>query len=185
MIALSAKCLLFRMSNGESMPVSEETITTQVTGETARGFDVEFVQHAASAVFHYFKFELERQEISCEEFSAALGTVLKGFGQKQSQPRSSGGVVDLDLVRLAAEAGAACELFLFPRLRDEFRKVCNRAQRPRTLRFRSLRRCVKQLAGARRWSPRCELLEEQILDYLRSCLHAETKDMGIALVVEG
>jgi hypothetical protein len=52
------------------------------------------------------------------------------------------------------------------------------------LRFRGLRGCVKQLAGARRWSLRCEKLQEQIVEYLRGCLSAEPEQNDCSLVVE-
>jgi hypothetical protein len=52
------------------------------------------------------------------------------------------------------------------------------------VRFRGLRGCVKQLAGVRRWSPRCEHLQDQIVAYLRGCLTAETEQNQCALVVE-
>jgi len=43
---------------------------------------------------------------------------------------------------------------------------------------------VKRLAGARRWSPRCEQIEDQIVDFLRGCLTAEPEQNKCALVVE-
>jgi hypothetical protein len=52
------------------------------------------------------------------------------------------------------------------------------------LRFHGLRGCVKQLAGARRWSVRCEQLRYQIVEYLRQCLTAEPEQNDCALVVE-
>jgi hypothetical protein len=52
------------------------------------------------------------------------------------------------------------------------------------LRFYGLRGCVKQLAGARRWSSRCDQIEEQIVEYLRRCLTAEPQKTECALVVE-
>jgi tetratricopeptide (TPR) repeat protein len=58
------------------------------------------------------------------------------------------------------------------RLRKELRQQLARS--PRRLVFRGLRGCVKQLAGARRWSARCEKLQEQIIEYLRQCLTAES-----------
>ena len=41
-----------------------------------------------------------------------------------------------------------------------------------------------QLAGARRWSPRCEDLQEQILGYLRECLSTESREPECRLIVE-
>jgi hypothetical protein len=52
------------------------------------------------------------------------------------------------------------------------------------VRFRGLRGCVKQIAGARRWSQRCEQLEDQIISFLRECLNAETAQNKCALMVE-
>jgi hypothetical protein len=52
------------------------------------------------------------------------------------------------------------------------------------VRFRGLRGCVKQLAGTRRWTSRCEQLQDQIVEYLRGCLSAETAQNNCALVVE-
>jgi hypothetical protein len=74
------------------------------------------------------------------------------------------------------------ELFFFPKLRDELRQQLR--QSPRVLRFRGLRGCVKQLAGARRWSARCEKMQEQVVEYLRGCLTAEPEKSECALVVE-
>jgi hypothetical protein len=43
---------------------------------------------------------------------------------------------------------------------------------------------VKRLAGVRRWTSRCEELQDQIVDFLRHCLTAETERNECALVVE-
>ena len=83
---------------------------------------------------------------------------------------------------MARESGDSLELFFFPRLRDELRAQLR--QSPRVLRFRGLRGCVKQLAGARRWSVRCEKLQDHIVEYLRRCLTAEPESTDCALVVE-
>ena len=91
-------------------------------------------------------------------------------------------MVEADLLTLARESGESRELFFFPRLRGELRAQLRRT--PRLVRFRGLRGCVKQLAGARRWSLRCERLEEQIVEYLRGCLGAEPEQADCALVVE-
>jgi hypothetical protein len=47
-----------------------------------------------------------------------------------------------------------------------------------------VRDCVKQLSGARRWSVKCQMLQEQIVEYLRKCLSALGKGKELALVVE-
>ena len=99
----------------------------------------------------------------------------------------SGGItsretIETDLGSLAREFADSLELFFFPRLRDELRTQLR--QSPRVLRFRGLRGCVKQIAGARRWSARCEKMQDQIVGYLRECLVAEPEQNECALVVE-
>ena len=126
-------------------------------------------------MFHYFKTELAREAVTIGEFSLALEKVLHhlGYTIHAHEPGSrAGDMSDTDLARLVRETGDSLELFFFPRLRDELRVRLR--QSPRVVRFRGLRGCVKQLAGARRWSRRCEQLQDQIVDYLRGCLTAET-----------
>jgi hypothetical protein len=187
MITLATECLLFQMANGESIPFSAEMISVELTGDSACKFDPHFIQHATNAVFHYFKSDLGRVTITVGEFAGALEKVLRGFGLMTSSPESeteSPGprVLDADLLQLASESGHGCELFFFPRLRDELRQHLR--SEPRMVRFHGLRGCVKQLTGARRWSSRCESLQFQIVEYLRECLSAETRAGECSLLVD-
>ena len=185
MITLAKDCLLFRLSNGEMVPFSAEMISVELVGDTDRWFDPELASHAAKAVFHYFKNELGRQNVTEEEFAGAMEKVLRGF--KSNGSIALGGlignhVIESDLSRLARDSGDGCELLFFPNLRNELRQHLR--QSPRLLRFRGLRDCVKQIAGVRRWTPRCRDLEERIVVFLRECAGAETASLNYALVVE-
>lgn len=188
MITLAADCLVFRLASGESIPFSVEMLSVDLMGETAQWFDPEFVRHAARAVFHYFKQDLDRQTVTVGEFAEALEKVLRGFRPSEpaaaARPDAEPGVQEADLHGLAREASAGGgELFFFPRLRDELRQRLR--QSPRLLRFRGLRGCVKELVGVRRWDRRCRTLEEQIVLYLRHCLTADDgRPPELALVVE-
>jgi hypothetical protein len=76
----------------------------------------------------------------------------------------------------------AGELAFFPRLR-----VAVQAQfqlTPGFVRFHGLRDCVKSLLGAERWSPRCDYLRDQIVEFLRRTLSKETAGDPCALLVE-
>jgi hypothetical protein len=185
MIALLSDCLLFPLSNGESVPCSPEMISIDLVGDTGGWFDPEVLRHAAASVFHYFKHDLCRESVTVGEFAGALEKVLRslGFtiraGAVESCPRE---VIEADLGLMARESGGGFELLFFPRLRDELRAQLRHF--PRVLRFRGLRGCVKQLAGARRWSGRCEKMRDHIVEYLRQCLTAEPEPTDCALVVE-
>ena len=188
MIALSSDCLLFKTPSGESVPYSADMISIEFTGEASQLFDAEFVQHASKAVFHYFKHELRRQIVSVGEFAQALEKVLRGFaltarahGLRPSSIRQTPSSMPSDLRLLAQQSGKACELSFFPCLREHLRHQLRQGHS--ILRFKGLRGCVKQMTGARRWSVRCRKLEEQIVDFLRGCLAAESPSNS-ALVVQ-
>lgn len=183
MIALQSDCLLFRLANGESVPCSAEMITVEIVGDLSSLPDPELLRHAAASVFHYFKTELACETVTIGEFAGALEKVLCGLGfTLRSGSIRSRETIETDLGRLARDAGDNLELFFFPRLRDELRAQLR--QSPRVVRFRGLRVCVKQIAGARRWSARCDRMREQIVAYLRQCLIAEPEQNECALVVE-
>ena len=186
MIALAADFLLFKLPDGELMPFSAEMITVELVGETAHSFDPEFVRNAAQAVFYYFKHELRRETVTVSDFGNALEKVLHGFELGSPPPESPTPtppprVVQADLGELARESGKDCELFFFPRLREELRSQLRQA--PEELRFSGLRGCVKRLTGARRWSARCQRLQDRIVEFLRHCFTAEERPAQCALVV--
>jgi len=184
MIALHTDCLLFQLATGESVPCSAEMISVEVIGED-HWLEPDVLRHAAASVFHYFKVELARESVTVGEFSMALEKVLRHLGLTICTGEAKcldAGIIDADLRQLAHEADGSHELFFYPRLRKELRTQLRLA--PRVVRFRGLRGCVKQLAGARRWSDRCEELQTQIVAYLRQCLTAETEQPHCALVVE-
>jgi len=184
-IILHSDCLYFKLPNGESVPMRPEMISIQPAGGTGGIIDPEMVKESVAAVFHYFKHELGRHSITVEEFTAALEKVFHGFGLTRLQsetPNSSPVVSEADLRELAQESGMSTELVFFPRLRAELQKQLR--QPAAVVRFRGLRGCVKQLAGARRWGVRCQTLRDQIVAYLRACASSDTAGKDCTLIVE-
>lgn len=185
MIALANDCLLFQTSSGHSIPFSVEMISLELSGDGFDLFDPEFLKDAASAVFHYFKNDLGRMTVTVGEFAGALEKVLRGFclqPEPVEQNTAAGRIIRSDLRQLACESGKGCELFFFPRLRDELRQQLTRS--PELVHFGGLRSCVKQLTGARRWSRRCQTLRDQIVEFLRNCFETEASPNHCALLVE-
>lgn len=183
MIALESSCLLFKLADGESIPCSAEMVTVEIVGSHDGSFDQEMLRHAAASVFHYFRHELKRETVTVGEFASALEKVLCDLGFIiRPDGIETRGTIETDLRRLAHESADRLELFFFPRLRDELRSRLR--QSPRVLRFHGLRGCVKQVAGARRWSARCDRMRDQIVGYLRECLIAESERSECSLVVE-
>jgi hypothetical protein len=203
MIALQSDYLLFQLTNGESVPCSAEMITVEIVGNAQGMIAPELLHHAAASVFHYFKIELGRDAVTVGEFAIALEKALQGLGltlfadKLENPPVAPPAPVadpvaipstvpeqtlETDMGLIALESSDSLELFFFPRLRDELRAKLRLS--PRVLRFRGLRHCAKRLAGAQRWSTRCEKMQEQIVDFLRECLVAEPEQKECALVVE-
>ena len=184
MILLSDNCIVFQTASGESIPHTAESISVEVLGDAANLFDQEFVKHAAAAVFHYYRDELGRETVSVAEFSLSLEKVLRGFKlsaesfAQSSAPR----IIQSDLRLLAPQSDAGCELFFFPRLREELQALLR--QSPQMLCFQGLRQCVKQLSGAQRWTRRCQELQDQIVEFLRTCMSRENSGVSCALVVK-
>jgi hypothetical protein len=185
MITLGRDCLLFQLANGEMVPFSAEMISVEFASDSARLLDPEVADHAAKAVFHYFKSELGRQSVTTEEFAEAMQKVLRGLkigADAEPEPGGTRSVIESDLCELAREAGDGGELMFFPKLRNELRQHLQ--QCPSVLRYRGLRACVKHIAGTRRWTSRCRALEEQIIGFLRECAGAETGRGEVSMRVE-
>lgn len=188
MIQLKPDCLIFQTNDGEQIPCSAEWITLELMGDGANWIDPLIVHNASAAVLHYFKHELSRDFVSVGEFAVALEKVLRGFGLSvyadqdfKKTERQEQRVLETNLQELASAAGKGFELQFFPNLREELKTKMS--QSPHVLRFRGLRGCVKQLAGAERWTHRCQMLNDQIVEFLRGCWQSEHARQSCALVV--
>jgi hypothetical protein len=181
MILLRPDCLVFEIATGERIACSAEAVAIEVIGDPVL-LDPEIVKNAAAAVLHYFKHDLDQAVVSVAEFAAALKRALEGLGLRVSVPEPGPiRIANSDLERLACEVGPSMELIFYARLREELRRHLR--EMPQVLRFRGLHACVKQLLGAKRWSPRCQVLNDQIVTFLRQGLGADGAAARCALVV--
>jgi len=185
MILLADNFLFFQLPSGESVPFSAEMISVELAEGKGEPFAQDFLEHAAASVFHYFKNDLGRKTVSVAEFAEAFESVLNGLGLKLNAGRltaSADDAANKDLQLLVSHAGDAGELAFFPRLRSAVHAQFQLT--PQVVRFRGLRGCVKKLLGAERWSPRCDHLRDQIIEFLRRTLSKETAGKTCALLVE-
>ena len=181
MIQLHPDYLLFETPQGQFIPCLPEMVAVELVGEISADLDPDLVQEAATAVLHYFKHDLGWHTVSVGEFSRVLERALAALGLYSGSNSEALETRSYDLRQLAAGAGRAFELSFFPQLRQEVRAQVGAA--PTVLRFHGLRGCVKQLMGARRWTPRCQMLNDQIVEYLRACLTSEVSKNRCGLVV--
>ncbi len=183
MIQLNNDCLLFQTSKGESIPCSAEVLAIEMMGDAAAHLDPEVIRQAAAAVLHYFRHDLGRDSVTVADFSMMLERVLTSLGVKITANESPDlNVAEVfDLRQLAPGFGQVFELAFFPQLRDELRKKLTDS--PQLLRCHGLRDCVKQILGVKRWSHRCQDLNDQIVDYMRQCLITEEPSQTRGLVI--
>ncbi len=187
MILLASDCLMFELPSGETVPLSAEAISVELAGDGEKAKQqLDFLEHAAASVLHYFKHDLKRKSVSVAEFADVFESVLRGLG---FQVESNETEIILpaakrrnDLRRLATDAGPAGELVFFPQLRDAMREQMQNS--PAVVRFTGLRDCAKSLAGAQRWSPRCESLRQHVVEFMRRCLSVEAAGKTCTLMVD-
>ncbi|MFO1500738.1 MAG: hypothetical protein U1G07_20525 [Verrucomicrobiota bacterium] len=184
MIQLHPDYLLFETSQGQIIPCSAELIAVELIGDAAGNLDPELVKQAAAAVLHYFRQDLGWTTVTVGEFSRALAEALNSLGiriEPDDEAEEQGPICSYDLRRLLCGRDKALELGFFPLLRQELR--CRLERSPQVLRFHGLRSCVKELVGAKRWSNRCQTLNDQIVEYLRACFATESASSSCELVI--
>jgi hypothetical protein len=180
MTPLPSSSLVFELTGEEKIPCTGQAVCFELAGEGASMVSEDVFQEAAAAVLHYFREELGRASVSAQEFSMALEVVLHSLGLTQiTAAPGKAALAETDLLDLA---GDGMELLFFQRLREELRRQI----RPSAgiVRFKGLRPSVMRLAGARRWSPRCQELHDRIVEYLRSSLQAEPSGQPRGLVIQ-
>ena len=175
MIQLRSECLMFTLPGGVAVPCSVEDVTVELIGEIVGPLSPDLVQNAASAVFHYFRVEQGKNAVSVGEFASALARVLRGFGLTVSEAEvvetPAAPCPPLDLHSLASESGSGCELFFFPLLKQAVRRKLTDSTPAQPVQLRGLRPCVKMILGAQRWSRRCQILNDEIVEYVRACFN--------------
>lgn len=187
MILLRHDCLVFETSEG-NLPLPAEEVTMEIIGDAIEILDEETIKQAAEAVLFYFKEELGQTTVSIAEFTAQLERALNALGLTVQSAKAfptptvaNPRIVESNLLCYAPDAGPAMELTFFPNLRTAVHELL--AKSPDIIRFRGLRPCVKQILKARRWTQRCQGLNDQIVEYLRGSFDSARRGARCALVV--
>ena len=180
MIQLHTDCLVFETSDGEAIPCSAQDVTVELLGDAAHELEPMLVTEAAEAVLYHFKVDLNRNSVSVGEFTLALERILRGFGFKVMAADADDGA-ETNLHDLAHQAGEGLEMVFFCTLRDQIHADLHGI--PELLRVKGLREAVKKLTGAKKWSPRCQKLNDQIVDYLRHIVSKHQQQAKLTLMI--
>ena len=188
MIQLHTDCLVFETSDGEAIPCSAQDVTVELLGDAAHELEPHMVTEAAEAVLYHFKVDLGRASVSVGEFTMALEIILRGFGFKvmaatdeEDEAIDSPDAAETNLHDLAHQAGEGLEMVFFCTLRDQIHADLH--GKPQVLRVKGLRDAVKKLTGAKQWSPRCQKLNDQIVDYLRHIVAEHQQKAKLTLMI--
>ncbi len=186
MIQLHTDCLVFETSNGEAIPCSAQDVTVELLGDAAHELEPMLVTEAAEAVLYHFKVDLNKTSVSVGEFTLALERILRGFGFKVVAADDEDEVADDDAAEtnlhdLAHQAGEGLEMVFFCTLRDPIHADLHGI--PELLRVKGLREAVKKLTCAKQWSPRCQKLNDQIVDYLRHIVSKHQQEAKLTLMI--
>ena len=185
MIQLHTDCLVFETSDGEAIPCSAQDVTVELLGDAANELEPHMVTEAAEAVLYHFKVDLGRASVSVGEFTMALEVILRGFGFKvmatTGDEEDEPDAAETNLHDLAHQAGEGLEMVFFCTLRDQIHADLH--GKPQLLRVKGLREAVRKLTGAKKWSPRCQKLNDQIVDYLRHIVSQHQQEAKLTLMI--
>lgn len=205
MILLRPDYLVFELPSGESVPCSVEEIAAELVVESGEPLDPTIVKNAASAVLHYFKSELGRNDVSILEFTEALKRALSTFGFHvvevpptstlqskvipQSPPITSGGpwvetvpCSEASLTEIGKSSCGVGELGFYQVLRQDMRLRLQEA--PRRVRYHGLRECAQALCASKRWTIRCQRVSDEIVHFLRGCLREHSSSSACLLQIQ-
>ena len=186
MIQLHTDCLVFETLDGETIPCSAQDVTVELLGDAAHELEPHMITEAAEAVLFHFKVDLGRNSVSVGEFTMALERVLRGFGFKimatgEEGDRPNPDATETDLHDLAHQVGEGLEMVFFCTLRDQIHADLH--GKPELLRVKGLRKAVSKLTGAKQWSPRCQKLNDQIVEYLRHIVSQHQQKAKLTLMI--
>lgn len=125
-----------------------------------------FADDVVQGVCLYLRNHYQSSVISIDQLFERICASLEKVGLSELSEELDWGPppVRISLPSLAREAGTAYELRFFPLLADAFREQT--LEKVETVHCYGLRKCAKHLAGARKWSRRCQTLEGEIRQFL-------------------
>ena len=193
MIQLKTDCLIFQTNDGEQVPCSAEWVTLELMGEGAQigrsrsrparlgGRPALFQARIAAAVC--FRGGIRRRvgkgpaQFRPERLCRSRSPV-QARRRTARAPRSWIAISERWPPAPPGRDSSCCSF-------RNCARNCNANwnNRPMCSASRGLRDCVKQLAGTPRWNRRCQNLNDQIVDFLRSCWQTESASQSCALVV--
>ncbi len=145
-----------------------------------------FATDIARAVIEYLRERFPSATITIEQLYEKIARVLNYLGWKDiaSQLEAKPPPLRVSLVEIAELAGEGYELVFFGLLRQRISDLAFTGSQQ--IHVHGLRMAVKRLSGAKRWTPACDALCDDIVTFVqREILQSESRTgAGIGLIVK-
>lgn len=126
-----------------------------------------FADDVVQAVVHFLRVQYHGTVIAVEALFDKIRHSLKNLGLSEMSEglATKNPPVSISLTDIARRAGSGYELVFYHLLADRFQRAA--CQGVAHVYCYGLRQCVKNLVGAKKWSPRCERLSADIQEFLQ------------------
>lgn len=183
MIAIKEQLPLLRLGSQDVVPYEESWVHQIFQDAAVRcGIDPWFTEEIARGMILYLKRRYPGTAIDISELFDKIDRTLRavGFEHVAGHVEPSAPPANVSLNRLAQNAGDGYELVFFQLLREQLTSLQGRGAN--RLHCSELRDAVVSLCKAKRWSPKCERLQQEILDFVANEMALRSKSQMSLLV---
>ena len=140
-----------------------------------------FAADIARAVIEYLRARFSAATITVDELYDKIDRVLKHMGWDDIAAAlvASPPPLRLSLIELAEEAGEGYEMAFFRLLEGRLQGAAETGCEQ--IHLFGLRPAIKHLNAAQRWSHDCDVLCDQVVDFLRMRLQAHGENIGLVV----
>ncbi len=187
MISLPQQLPMIQIGPGQVAACDPDWLQSTLRG-TARSANVPdfFADDIVRGVVYFLRNSYRGTVIAIETLFDKIRSSLNDVGLKEMSEKlaTTPPPISISLTDIARRAGSGYELIFYQILAERFHRAAERGIEH--LYCYGLRKCVKNMMGAKNWCPRCEKLSREIQDFLND-QHLRSKavrpDSNMALAI--
>ncbi|MEM0897797.1 MAG: hypothetical protein AAGJ79_13045 [Verrucomicrobiota bacterium] len=187
MIALPNQLPLLQFGDHEVVQYEHRWLKDSITeaAQKAGHNDWCFANEIAQAVIEYLRERFHGTVITIDDLYEKIERVLSHLGWRDiaCELEASPPPLRISLLEVARSASTGYELRFFEILRHRLRNTASAS--PRQIVVCDMKKAVKQLCGAQRWSNRCDDLRHEIVAFVRGeiceSMRRSRRQLGLVL----